>query len=458
MPKAVQTDGFFKLAGQFAANGWKLLQGKLRGYARSAALLRDSQPLQIRPSVSRMLRGRLGVMLDHTACANGKDGRTAPNGPIGSRFDEGTETLPSPTYDDRKLIETIRAETERCNRNNITRTEAYWRIYSEHPELHWAFLAHMVSRNGGWAMTDLRGELLARMITPAQSERMFQFLERANALIFGDAYPQLLLYAEAKKRGTGLTRLLPHFHVSAFMTPLWEQFLKDRDPVPLTIGLIVNEQNYIEGRVVQNKTFREELLNTAAFHAYAWLQLTQVLLPYAPVTEPAAMDTGRHRVSAGNGGRTKPLPRLAGLILESFASLEERIGVGKKLYALLYGVPAVFKGVLAFAEATPHTGSRTDYWPHLFTGTRHDSSKPYVTKLKGNALLPGEEPFYSPKLTEAWPDQKIEEPQRYDWFCDKSGLAWFESVRPPFPLDMTNEAFFGLEKLEVAVLAAEMLE
>ncbi|WP_409342173.1 DUF2515 family protein [Paenibacillus sp. MBLB4367] len=451
MPTASGSEGIVKLAGRLASSGWRLLQGKLRGYARSAVLLRSAYSLRIKLAVSQKLRGELETRLHKLQSENRNNRRFSKqwNTEFGAISDS------PPTADDQAVVEAILEETNRCNRNNITRTEAYWRLYAEHPELHWALLAHMVSRNGGWAMTDLRGELLSRMITPAQSERMFQFMERANALIFGDAFPQLLLYAEGKKRGIGMTRLLPHFHVSAFMSPVWEQFLKDGDPVPLTIGLIVNEQNYIEERVVQNRTFREELLNTAAFHAYAWLQLTQVLFPYAPVTAP--VKGAPHSVSTGAGQLQTP-PRLAGLVLESFASLEERIGVGKKLYALLYGVPDVLKGVLAFAESTPHTGTRADYWPHLFSDRRSGSAgSRYTARMQGNALRTGAAPLYSPKLTEAWPDQTIAEPQQYDWFCDKSGLAWFTSVRPPFPLDMTNEAFFGLGKLELAVIAAEMM-
>ncbi|WJH32243.1 DUF2515 domain-containing protein [Paenibacillus sp. CC-CFT747] len=64
---------------------------------------------------------------------------------------------PLPPEEAERLLRRIRRETAEGNRNNVTRTAAYWTFYRQHAELHWAFLAHMVSRNGGWNMTDLKG-------------------------------------------------------------------------------------------------------------------------------------------------------------------------------------------------------------------------------------------------------------------------------------------------------------
>ncbi|MDP4162202.1 MAG: DUF2515 family protein, partial [Bacillota bacterium] len=64
------------------------------------------------------------------------------------------------TSDEHKLVNQIKEKTKKFNRNNLTRTKAYLDFYNNHPEIHWSFLAHMVSRNGGWNMTDLKGEFL----------------------------------------------------------------------------------------------------------------------------------------------------------------------------------------------------------------------------------------------------------------------------------------------------------
>ncbi|QHN49242.1 DUF2515 domain-containing protein [Geobacillus stearothermophilus] len=105
-----------------------------------------------------------------------------------------------PSDDEAAAVAMIRQKTAEHNLNNITRTAAYFTFFERHPEVHWAFLAHLVSRNGGWNMTDLRGSLLPLLLPEKTIAPLFLFLKRANALIFHDAYPQLLLYEESKRR------------------------------------------------------------------------------------------------------------------------------------------------------------------------------------------------------------------------------------------------------------------
>lgn len=109
-------------------------------------------------------------------------------------------------------------------------------------------------------MTDLKGGLFSDVIPAELQEDIYQMLERSNALIFLDAYPQLMLYARSRKLGRSLFYLLPEFRVSAFMRPFWERFWIERDSALLAVGLIINEQNYIEGRVVQNRYFQQRVL------------------------------------------------------------------------------------------------------------------------------------------------------------------------------------------------------
>jgi len=73
------------------------------------------------------------------------------------------------------LIQQIRRHTAELNTNNVTRTKAYLDFYHLHPEIHWAFLGHMVSRNGGWSMTDLKGELLSRLLSEKDKQSFFCF-------------------------------------------------------------------------------------------------------------------------------------------------------------------------------------------------------------------------------------------------------------------------------------------
>ena len=83
----------------------------------------------------------------------------------------------------------------------------------------------MVSRNGGWNMTDLKGGLLSRLLTKKEVESFFTFLERGNWLIFQDAYPQFLVYEESKKRGKNLFYLLSSFTCVNIYGNTMESFL-----------------------------------------------------------------------------------------------------------------------------------------------------------------------------------------------------------------------------------------
>ena len=124
----------------------------------------------------------------------------------------------------KNCLNKIKQTTHLLNKNNVTRTKAYLDFYKRHPEIHWAFLGHMVSRNGGWNMTDLKGGFLSRLLTKKEANAFFNFLERGNWLIFQDAYPQFLVYEESKRSGKNLFYLLPHLHVSTFMETIWNHF------------------------------------------------------------------------------------------------------------------------------------------------------------------------------------------------------------------------------------------
>lgn len=417
--KAATVSRFVKRMLAIPLHAAHYLLGKASNYRRSARLAESATALAIPRQTLRRIRHELAAQLRRDA----------------SLPQETASTLPIPA-EEQSLVRAIAAETERMNRNNVTRTQAYYELYSRHPELHWALLAHMVSRNGGWNMTDLRGELLPRLLTDDRQRKSFAFLERANSFIFHDAYPQLLLYEASKSRGKSLFHLLPSFRVSAFMRPIWDAFWRDRCSELLTASLIINEQHYIENRVVRSEPFAS-MLNSIPYRAQTWLQLNVLALPYVS---------------------SLPHPRLAGRVLEHFANLQERIGIGIQLYAILFGVPDIREGVLKFASSTPHTGSRADYWPQLFAPERPSSpEKPYVEKLKGCSLLPGAARLCSPKLADAWPDTPFDPPPRYDWFDSLTVMEYYDDLTVPHAFEITNEACFALNKIELAVLTDQLL-
>ncbi|EFM12969.1 Protein of unknown function DUF2515 [Paenibacillus curdlanolyticus YK9] len=346
------------------------------------------------------------------------------------------------------LIGRIREETAWMNRNNVTRTAAYYAVYVRRPELHWALLAHLVSRNGGWNMTDLQAEWVPRLLGTSKREDVFAFLERANSLIFGDAYPQLLLYEHSMKHGRPLFHLLPAFGVSRFMAPAWERFWASRESALLTVALIVNEQHFIEDRVVRHPHYRKRVIDTLFFGMQSFLQLNAVVIPYS--------------ISNGDGdsGETPSDMRLAGLIIERFASIRERIEFGKRLYAILFGVPTVHEGVRAFVREVRHTGSRADFAPQLFSRIRHGlPERPYNARLQGGKLKPGAERPYSPTLAAAWPERPVAPPEPGDWFVRAADvLLYFERLPLPGTFELTNEYGFLLDKLELAAEASHRVD
>ena len=183
-----------------------------------------------------------------------------------------------PTALEKEILEHIRNQTSAFNRNNLTRTQAYLDYYFRQPSIHWSFLAHMVSRNAGWSMTDLKGDWLPKLLSKDEAKSFFLFLERGNWLIFQDAFPQLLLYEEGKKRGKNLSYLLPHMQVSRFMQANWDYYMETQDSAMLSLALIINEQNYIESRLIQDLHYQDQVLSTLQFKLQDILSLNQILL------------------------------------------------------------------------------------------------------------------------------------------------------------------------------------
>lgn len=326
------------------------------------------------------------------------------------------------SLDHQGLVAQIRRQTDIANRNNVTRTQAYLNFYRQHEEVHWALLAHLVSRNGGWNMTDLKGEWLPAILDEAEIEPFFWMLERSNWLIFYDAYPQLLLYAEMKRRGEDLTSLLAPLGVSVFMQPYWQGFLASGDSSRLTRALIVNEQQYIEQRVVHKPFTMKRIFSTYAFFTQSLFSLNQILFPYK------AHPTDK-RLS------------IAGVNVHHFPDLIQRIAIGKTLYQLLFADRQRLEKMRTFCTRIPHTGSRADYWPHLFTPRRRSrqADKGYELRLEGDQLMPGQPKLYSPSLHAVWADVEHAPADGSDWFRDEK---WHQEVEKPAQLPAIDAASY----------------
>ncbi|MFD1737155.1 DUF2515 family protein [Bacillus salitolerans] len=318
-------------------------------------------------------------------------------------------TLSISLGDEIKVVQRIRSKTTTLNQNNITRTKAYLDFFKEHPEVHWALLAHMVSRNGGWNMTDLKGSLIGPLLSNELVNLYFECLERANALIFNDAYPQLLLYAESKITGTNLFHLLPNLSVSKFMEPIWNYFLKTNNSHLLTVALIINEQQYIQGRVIDHPKYREEVFNSILFKAQEKLGFTEVFFPY----------------------KQKKRIELAGLTIQHFQDVYSRITIGKRLYGILF--QQIHKQALSFATKHPHTGSREDFWPTIFSSSEVSEASKRI---------------YSPFLVKAWKDYPHQFTDNYDWFNDYQTIQLLTDFEIPTIFRITSDYKSDIQKLQ----------
>lgn len=338
---------------------------------------------------------------------------------------------------EQRLVEQIRKLTNQANRNNVTRTKAYFTFYKEHPEIHWAYMAHFVSRNTGWNMTDLQGEFLPRLISREKREVFFSFLERNNWLIFQDAYPQLLIYAASKAYGKPLFHLLPLFGVSLFMQLNWSLFWRIKHKKLLAYAQIINEQQYIQQHVMEQKYYQEHVLDTLLFWLQSSLRINYLFFPF--------FNPEKREI------------RLAGTVVQRFKQVDERIRVGKRVYTLLFRNEYLRDKLYDWALAKEHTGSRADYWPQLFTSSRPLSKQDYSFHLAGSTLHNGAPPLFSPCLEDVWPDVGQEPPPFKEWFTSPEQIVSLLEDEEVSSFDLTNSYISILNRLELAIVLKERL-
>ncbi|MGX5433176.1 DUF2515 domain-containing protein [Bacillus toyonensis] len=346
-----------------------------------------------------------------------------------------SDTMYTLTKEEQFIINNIKIQTEQLNKNNVTRTRAYYQFYIRYPEIHWALLGHMVSRNGGWNMTDLKGDLYTKLLSEKDQITFFSFLERGNWLIFQDVYPQFLLYEQSVKKAKKLFHLLPHLNVSTFMETMWNDFWKTGNKKTLAIATIINEQNYLEKRVIQNAHFQKTVLNSIGFKLFDFFQFNHILFPFYE-----------------NNTNQKTL--LIGDTMKHFTSLHERILIGKRFYSLLFRDTHILSQIIYWAEHHPHTGSRKDYWPHLFSSVNESFSREfYKRRIKKCQLRSGAYRIYSPALIYAWRDMKHEEVESEDWFTDWQVVNYLVDKEENMNGKITEDYCKTLEKIELAILA-----
>lgn len=291
-----------------------------------------------------------------------------------------------------KLITRIRLITDKCNLDNISRTKAYLRYYNKNQDIQWAFLASQVSRNAGWNMCDLNGAWLPLVVSKEKRQQIYLTYEKANWLIFKDAYPQLLLYEYSTKINVPMFHLLKFFQVSSFMEEEWLSFWKNKDKQRLMNSLIINEQNVIQKPVIKNGRIKHSVFHYIPYLFQDMLHFNAVLFPTL------------------HG-------ELYGASVSNFTSLNERIKLGNTLASLLFK-PNLYQEFYHFARKIEHTGSRYDYEKYIY---------PYLTNT-------------TPLLRVVYPVVNHREWNRKDWYKKKMKLkkSWREMEEHSEPFLLTE--------------------
>ncbi|UTR14673.1 DUF2515 domain-containing protein [Salipaludibacillus sp. LMS25] len=289
-----------------------------------------------------------------------------------------------------QAIGCIQQATFKHNRDNISRTTAYANYFMAYPEIRWAYLAHMVSRNAGWSMTDLTSKAYKTLLSKEWRRCLFMTYERANWLIFSDAYPQLMVYRLSKEMARPLFHLLSAFSVSSWMIHEWEYFWYCRDINRLLLALIVNEQHVIDKPIIRSSPFKS-VFHTSIFKWQETFHFNVVLFP-----------------SYSKG--------IYGCSVKDFTNVIERINLGKQLSWLLFQAPCK-KEIYDYFKWSPYTGSR-------------------LIDIRG--YLSGEK---SLPLRVTFPYIRHEDIKRIDWSKDeryKPNKALHRHVKRPVQYDLTK--------------------
>lgn len=216
------------------------------------------------------------------------------------------------------------------------------------------------------------------------------------------------------------------------MKPVWEHFWEKRESRILTMALIINEQNFIQDRLIHNSNYSKALYSIP-FQLQNLLQLTKILFPV--------------RLN-----QTK----LAGISVSGFNDLASRIETGKSLYLQLFH-ERLHPGILRFADQQPHTGSRSDYWREVFTPDASAYSPHYnkerigLFRMKKKAVR-----LYSPRLMGCWGAFHSDVPEQGDWHDGITLPDSFRFLLNSNPLFIEREHWTDLHHLEGAVLAKQL--
>jgi len=268
------------------------------------------------------------------------------------------------------MVDYARLLAEKAERNvdNVARTASYLELYAlardNGEELPWLLMAHLVSRHAGYLMTDVAAQLETptRVFTREALYELFAFLERANFLIFDDAWHHALCHLLGRAKGARTAR---------FMAAAWARYESERytpeSERRLVLDLVTNEQRYIENRVVKSARFAR---------ARAMVGFFEAIGAERPITLPLT----DARITVGR-----------------FADVERRIETGRRIFDAILADRVAREAAFAWAKAHPHVGSQRVLHPRAKERTLREAWP--IERVR--AIAPGV--HAPPEPDAAWP-------------------------------------------------------
>ena len=174
-------------------------------------------------------------------------------------------------------------------------------------------------------------EPVPKSFSPRALTELFLFLERANYLIFYDAWHHVIHHLLGRSHALGEGR------VARFMREAWRFYEARAHAVSpdverrLVLDLVTNEQNFIERRVVHAPRFETPRAIIAFIESVG--REAPLVLPLTGV-----------RIAVGG-----------------FAALSRRIETGRRIFDEVLADPTRRSEISAWALEHPHTGARSVY-------------------------------------------------------------------------------------------------
>jgi hypothetical protein len=132
--------------------------------------------------------------------------------------------------------------------------------------------------------------------------------------------------------------------------------------------------------------------------------------------------------------------------------------LGKRLYSLLFHQEPTLQGVLLWANNRSHTGSRKDYWDHLFHHVNEMlPGSIYRRRTKECQLKKGALRLYSPPLQFAWKNVDHPEAEKGDWFDDWRIVDYLLEEEKYVGGEIYDEYCKTIEKIELAIIAKKAI-